>query len=164
MDKSGDNVELEEKFQEDIAQILQILQMNGTIIVDTIVSDDRHYLKVDLDGEDFSSLIGHHGRTMESLRTVLMMMAPQREDGGRFGVLLDINNYHSKREDYVRNLAASAVDQVKLTMQPMELTPMNPAERRVVHMEIQNHEGIMTESIGEGKDRRVVIKLGTKEE
>lgn len=145
--------------QDNIAGILNSLQLQATIIVDTIESDGKKYLDVKMEGEDLSVLIGYHGRTLDALRTVLMMMVPRSEDGTTMGVLLDVNNYHAKREDTVRKMTLSAIDQVKLTTQPMELTPMKPADRRVVHMVVKEDETLETESIGEGEERRVVIKL-----
>lgn len=152
------NIEREEKFQEIISKILTQLGLSATIMVDTVEINDKEYFKVDLEGEELSVLIGHHGRTMESLKRVLMLVAPTKEDGELYPVLLDVNNYHSQREDYIRNLCVSIADQVRLTSQSMELMPMKPSERRIVHMVFQDQDDIATESIGEGRDRRVVVK------
>jgi spoIIIJ-associated protein len=152
------NIEIETKFQDVIAQIVNGLGLTATIIVDTIESDGKKYLKVDLEGEELSVLIGHHGRTLAALKSVFSLVAP-RQGEENYGVLLDVNQYHSKREDYIRNMSVSAIDQVRLTMQPMELMPMSPADRRIVHMVVKETEDITTESVGEEPDRRVVIKL-----
>jgi spoIIIJ-associated protein len=152
------SIDIENEFQESISKILEIMRLSGSIIVDTVESDGRKYLKVNLDGEDLSILIGHHGKTLAALKVVLALMAPKVETE-QFGVLLDVNNYHSKREDYIRNMTQSAVDQVRLTTQPMELMAMNPSERRVVHLVVQENADIESESVGEDPDRRVVIKF-----
>ena len=73
-------------------------------------------------------------------------------------VLVDINYYRKERERLVVKLAKAAAYKANLTKSPVELPPMNSYERRLIHLEITVHPELETESLGEGKERRVVIR------
>lgn len=73
-------------------------------------------------------------------------------------VWLDVNNYRRERERLITELAKAAAHKVILNKEEVQLPPMNAYERRLVHLEIVSHPDLKTESIGEGKERRVVIK------
>lgn len=71
---------------------------------------------------------------------------------------VDINNYRKEREDIIIKLAKAAAKKVVVTKSQVILPPMNAYERRIVHAELAIHPDLKTESQGEGKDRRVIIK------
>jgi len=73
-------------------------------------------------------------------------------------VWLDVNNYRRERERLIAELAKAAAHKAIINKQEIQLPPMNAYERRLVHLEIASHPDLKTESIGEGKERRVVIK------
>jgi len=73
-------------------------------------------------------------------------------------VSLDVNNYRTIYEEKLREFARKAAYQVALTKKPLELPPMNPKDRRIIHLEIALRSDVTTESIGEGKDRHIIIK------
>ena len=73
-------------------------------------------------------------------------------------VWIDVNNYRRERERLIAELAKAAAHKAIINKEEIQLPPMNAYERRLVHLEIASHPDLKTESIGEGKDRRVVIK------
>ena len=73
-------------------------------------------------------------------------------------VWLDVNNYRRERERLIAELAKAAAHKAILNKEEIQLPPMNAYERRLIHLEIASHPDLKTESIGEGKERRVVIK------
>jgi len=73
--------------------------------------------------------------------------------------VVDLNYYRKERERLIIELARAAAHKIKITKEEVELPPMNSYERRVVHVELADKPDLKTESLGEGKDRRVVIKL-----
>ena len=83
----------------------------------------------------------------------------RKKFGGPVYVALDINDYRKNKEHYVKELARTTADEVTLLKTPKELPPMSAAERRLVHMELQERSDIETESVGDGEDRRVVVRL-----
>lgn len=74
-------------------------------------------------------------------------------------IYLDVNNYRSEREKLVIELAKAAAKRAVSVKEEVQLPPLNDYERRLVHLEIANYPELKTESVGEGRQRRVVIKL-----
>ena len=72
--------------------------------------------------------------------------------------VVDVNFYRRERERLITELARAAAKKATITKSPIELPPMNAYERRLVHMEITTHPELTTESVGAGKERRVIIK------
>jgi predicted RNA-binding protein Jag len=73
-------------------------------------------------------------------------------------VFIDINNYRKKREELIIELARAAARKALATKDSVELPAMNAYERRLVHTELAGRPDVATESIGERKDRRVIIR------
>ncbi|MGC9046736.1 MAG: protein jag [Minisyncoccia bacterium] len=72
--------------------------------------------------------------------------------------IIDLNYYRKEREKLIIELAKAAAKKALLNKESVDLPPMNAYERRLVHLEIISHPELKTESIGEGKNRHVVIK------
>jgi len=75
-----------------------------------------------------------------------------------FYLSLDINDYKKNKEEYLRDLARTTADEVALFKREKELPPMAAAERRVIHTSLSSRDDVTSESVGEGLDRRVVIR------
>ncbi len=120
--------------------------------------EDVRYLSVELEGDNLNELIGHHGRNLESAQVVLGLMLTRKIEDKSVRLVLDINAYKVSREKYLQSYALRAADQVRESGQELELMPMKPSERRIVHMVLKEEKDIETESKGEGEDRRVVIR------
>ncbi len=73
-------------------------------------------------------------------------------------VFIDINNHRKEREDLLIQLARAAAKKVIVTKKEITLPAMNAFERRIIHAELATNPDIKTESMGEGKSRRVVVK------
>ena len=89
----------------------------------------------------------------EKLLSVLI----QRKKGELWRVNFDVNNYRMIYEEKLREVARKAARQVILSQRALELPPMSAKDRRVIHLEIALKSGVQSKSIGEGKERRVVI-------
>jgi spoIIIJ-associated protein len=92
---------------------------------------------------------------VESINHLLQMIAKKNATKPIF---LDINNYRQEREGLIAELARAAAKKVSTTKQEVSLPAMNSYERRIVHVELAIHPDVKTESIGEGKERYIVIK------
>lgn len=92
---------------------------------------------------------------VESINHLLQMVAKKNQVKG---VFLDINNYRQERESLIGELARAAAKKVMLTKTEVQLPSMNSYERRLVHVELALHPEVKTESVGEGKERYVIIK------
>jgi spoIIIJ-associated protein len=74
-------------------------------------------------------------------------------------VNIDVNNYKREREHIIVELAKAAARKVLLEKKEIILPPMNSYERRIVHVELATRPDVKTESIGEGSERHIVVKL-----
>ena len=113
---------------------------------------------IDVTCEDPQLYIGEKGQTLSEILYILKSLL-RKKFGGPVYVALDINDYRKNKEHYVKELARTTADEVTLLKTPKELPPMSAAERRLVHMELQERSDIETESMGDGEDRRVVVRL-----
>lgn len=92
---------------------------------------------------------------VDAMNHVLQMIAKKNQAKSIF---LDINNYRQEREKLITELARAAAKKVILEKQEIALPMMNSYERRLVHVELALHPEVKTESIGEGKERYVIVK------
>lgn len=102
-------------------------------------------------------LIGQHGDTMRALQFVVSN-ALKNQGYEYTHVNVDVAEYKKQRAERLGKQAEEWVNEVKNSGEPMELKPMNAVDRRVIHKLAQN-AGLASESLGEGRDRRVVLKL-----
>ena len=105
-------------------------------------------------------LIGEKGQTLFELQHILKLML-RKKISEPFYLALDINEYKKNKEEYLRDLAQTTADEVVLLKKPKELPPMSSSERRVIHMALASRTDVASESLGDGLDRRVVIKLSS---
>lgn len=116
-------------------------------------------IPINIKSENPEKIIGYKGEVLNSIQFILKAMI-NKELGieKRLYLNLDINDYKRKKIDYIREIASSAADDVSLIGVPKTLEPMTGEERRAVHMELAERGDVVTESIGEKDNRRVVIK------
>lgn len=110
---------------------------------------------IDLDSRDSGILIGKKGQTLEAIQTIANVVAGRLKDGVR--VVVDSQNYRSRRERSLVRMAEAAAEEVRRTRNSRLLEAMNPFERRLVHTALSQLEDIQTESEGEGMYKRVRI-------
>ena len=106
--------------------------------------------------DELNSLIGGRGERLQAIQHLVNLML-SRKMGEWARVTVDIDEYRSRREAQLRALARKAADRVKETGRAVQLEPMTALERRWIHVELQEMEGIATESAGEEPERRVVV-------
>ena len=122
--------------------------------------------RISVTGEGAAILIGHHGDTLDSLQYLANLAANKRVNGKKeeyVKVTVDVEGYRAKREETLRALARRMAAKVQKYKKSVMLEPMNPYERRIIHSEIQNIEGVSTNSIGSENNRKIVIFLETTE-
>ena len=107
-------------------------------------------------------LIGQSGDTVRALQ-YMVSTALKNNDHEYYRVNVDIADYKKARNERLAEQVEKWVQEVKSSGKDRELRPMNSAERRVVH-NVASEWGLSTESIGEGRDRRVVIKASASED
>jgi spoIIIJ-associated protein len=128
----------------------------ANVDVDAELTDDGIELNI-ASSTASPRLIGHRGETLRSLEYLLNQMV-KRQDATAPRVLIDIAGYKQARRESLEEMAQEIAARVKESGAEEELKPMNPAERRIVHMALREIEGVETESRGADRDRRIVVK------
>jgi spoIIIJ-associated protein len=107
-------------------------------------------------------LIGQRGETLRSLQ-FLVSSALKNKEFEVVRVSIDVADYKKQRADRISKQAEAWVKKVKETGEPYELHPMNSADRRTVHkLAVEN--GLISDSVGEGRDRHIILKPGESQE
>ena len=160
--KSADKKEAlaraEVKGKEFLSKIFKEMKLDVTIDV----KEKNGYLVFDLKGKNLGILIGRHGDTLDSLQFLLNLVINEK-NGAKVKGIIDIENYRAKREETLIGLSHKLAAKARKTGQKVVLEPMNPQERRIIHMALQNDRRVSTYSEGEEPYRKVVIVPEVKE-
>lgn len=137
-----------------LAEVFRLLGVNAR----TEVSEKDGYVYIGCRGRGLGILIGRRGETLDALQ-YLVNLVVRRRVGRRARIILDVENYRRRREDTLIRLAKRLSEKVKRTGNRIVLEPMNPHERRIIHMALQGDDQVYTFSEGEEPFRKVVIAL-----
>lgn len=131
-------------------------KMHIIAIIDSELDDG--VLNVNIQGEDMGILIGRRGQTLDSIQ-YLTSLVVNRESDEYIRVVVDTENYRKKRESTLKDLAEKLAYKVLKSRRKLQLEPMNPYERRIIHSTLQKNKQVITYSEGEEPYRRVVIDM-----
>lgn len=136
------------------------IECMGLDLTASAMANDE-YVFVNLSGEDSGTIIGKRGQTLDALQYLTgLVVNKDRENYTR--IVIDSENYRSKREKTLQQLAERLGEKVLKNRRSVKLEPMNPYERKVIHSTLQNNPKVVTRSEGEEPYRRVVIELKRK--
>ena len=143
---------MEQKVSEILENILSLLDLEGSFDIE----EKEDGIFVSIDTQDAGRLIGNQGETLQALQMIVnLIVSKQIEDPKR--VIIDVSGWRKNKEEDIAERAKRWVEEVKESKKPMELDPMPSWQRRVVHMVVQESDGVTSESVGEGLDRHLVI-------
>lgn len=157
--EKGEGIEPTEDFERKvIAFLVELLERCGIRAkVKTLVSE-KGKLVLDVATDDTNLFIGKKGRNLDAFQFLVNIYANKELGEGRFvKVVLDSENYRSRREDTLVRLALKAAQIARKTKKSQLLEPMNPFERRLIHTALSEIEGIHTESEGEGNIKQIRV-------
>jgi spoIIIJ-associated protein len=123
------------------------------------IKEESDVVKITLTGPDMGILIGYRGETLDSLQYLVSLVVNKGHETVYKRVVLDTENYRSKREETLKRLAQKVAGTVRRTGKLIRLEPMNPYERRIIHSALQEDRSIQTYSEGDEPYRRVVVDL-----
>ncbi len=155
----------EETKQEAVTLAKEVLEkllhlMNISAVVDekeASSSEEEAPVALNITGDDLGILIGRRGQTLFSLQhLVYLIVSHQIQD--RVPITIDVEGYRERRQEALTRLAIRIAESVAASGQPIDLEPMPANERRIIHLALQNHSAVTTESAGEGESRKVTIK------
>lgn len=136
----------------------ELLDRLGVVTKVAVSEDEGNVFQVDISGEDLGILIGYHGETLGALQLIISLMVYHRL-GSWQPLVVDVGGWRQKRKETLEKLAQRTAERAKFVGEDQELAPMAPFERRIVHLTLSDDPKVETESLGEGSDRRVVVKL-----
>lgn len=122
------------------------------------IKEEDNVITVNVSGPKMGVLIGHRGETLDSVQYLTSLVVNKNSDKYK-RVLLDTENYRSKREETLKRLAKRLANKVYKTGRKFTLEPMNPFERRIIHSTLQKDPNVTTYSEGSEPYRKVVITL-----
>jgi spoIIIJ-associated protein len=134
-------------------EVLGLMGYDATASLDEVTDTAT----VTLAGRDMGALIGRHGRTLDALE-FLVGLHTSRRHGRRVTVILDAQGYRARRQRALEETARTAADQAASEGKPVFLDPMDPRDRRIVHVALQADARVVTASEGEDDERRVVVR------
>jgi len=144
----------EKKAQEFLTDLLGAMGIQ--CVIEAKLAED--ILNIELTGKDMGILIGRRGQTLDSIQYLTSLVVNKKSDQ-YVRVIIDTENYRSKRQKTLENLAHKMAAKVVHYHKKMSLEPMNPAERRVIHATLQDDDKVYTYSEGDDPYRHVVIDL-----
>lgn len=151
--------EIEQSAVKFIASIMQNLGIHGKM---SSYFDEEGTLHLNIVGDNVGGAIGRRGETLDALQYLtILAVNKNREEYTR--VSLDIGGYRERRIKNMAQNARRSADRVLRTGRRYTLKPMSPAERRQVHIALQDYEGVKTYSEGKEPERCVVIALDNEE-
>lgn len=119
-------------------------------------AEDENFV-VNIETVESNLLIGQHGVTLAAFQHILRLLV-RRETEEKIRFLADVNRYLRAKTDSLAEIARQAAARAISEKKSVVLRPMSAYERRLVHLELAGNENVKTESIGDGEERKVVIR------
>lgn len=135
----------------------ELLSTLGVSVESVIVLTGARTL-VNVRSDDSKLLIGQQGEHLRSLNTIAKRMVEHKYGEDATNFLIDVNGYQEEQLEQVRANARMLAQRARLFKRDVEMSPMSPYERLVIHELFQNDPEISTVSEGEGKFRHIVLK------
>jgi len=137
----------------------QLLQHMGFAVRVEVESGETSRLNVVGEGDEreaLGALIGRKGERLSALQHLVNLML-SRQMGAWTRVLVDVEDYRGRRERQLREIAERAARRVVETGKMLQLEPMPALERRWIHLALKDNPDVLTQSIGEEPNRRIVV-------
>ncbi len=147
------NVSPAEKAVEYLKEVLSCMGLND---IEYEITEDEKTAEINLKGEDVGFIIGRRGETLDALQYLAGLVA-NHVDNQYFRITINTGNYREKREVTLEKLGKKLAFKVVKTGKSVNLEPMNPYERRIIHTAVQKVNGAISFSEGEVMNRHVVI-------
>ncbi len=139
---------------ESLRSILTFFDAQGAEINE--YEGDEGEIILDIVGGDLAILIGRRGHTLDALQTLVSNITNHKL-GYRYPVTIDVESYKHRQRQKLESLAFSAASRADRQNREVNLRPMTPYERRLVHMVLKEDERVETYSVGEDPNRYIVV-------
>jgi spoIIIJ-associated protein len=140
-----------------LEELFKLIGIEVKIEVSEDKSGDEVIYQVELDAADSAGLlIGSHGMTLSSIQSFLTIALKQKT-GEWVKIVLDIAHWAEKQNERLNELAQQTAERAKQTGEEQKLYNLSASSRRIVHMALRDSD-VVTESVGEGQDRYLVVR------
>lgn len=136
-------------------ELLELMLIQTTKL--EIKKDKDGIIHINMDAEKNALLIGFKGETLSSLQLVLNLII-YKTLGYWVRLVVNVADWRERKEESLQQMANGFAQKVKFSQKEVVLPYLNSAERRIVHMTLVDNPDVVTESIGEGSERKLVIK------
>jgi spoIIIJ-associated protein len=151
-DETDLELEPAEALEELLEEIVEDLQLDAKVAV----LERDGVLTGRLDGDNVGLFIGRHGQTIDAVQHLAQRIVfPEGPSSVR--VVIDANGYRERRAEALRADADDAADEAVSSGQPVDLDPLPPSERRIVHEYLRDRKDVETHSEGDEPERYLVI-------
>lgn len=165
VDADGDTGPPEETIAADPVEVVRLADrvLRGLgLEVSTSARDDGATIEVEIEGADRDYLLDRKGEALNALQYLLNRIIYHGRKGKKIHV--DSAGFRKVREDELVGIARLTAEKVKAEGEESLLSPLNPYERRLVHLAVADIEGVETRSVGDGFLKRVAIVPARKRE
>lgn len=145
---------MEAKVSEILENILGLMALEGSFEV----TEGPEEVLVSIETNDAGRLIGFKGETLDALQLLVNLIANKGMEDSYKRVVVDVAGWRKSKEGDLERRARSWANEAKESGKEIELDPMPSWQRRIVHMVVSDVEGVESESLGEGRERHLVIK------
>ena len=140
----------------DAIKFLQPIFANLHVSATHTVEEREGIVWITFHGKGLGAIIGRRGETLDALQ-YLTNLAVNRQFEEKTRIVLDVEGYRAEREKTLANLARKMADKARRSDRDVILEPMSPHERRIIHIALQDAEGVKTVRVGEEPYRKVII-------
>lgn len=150
--------EQEKLIKETIEELLGKMGFEASVEISGNFEDNEDGVTCNIQTGDASSfLIGQYGANLQAVQHIARLLV-RKKTSEKANFIIDVNSYRKSKNESVIELAKETAQQVINDKRAVVMRPMSNYERRIVHLELSKDERILTESIGEGEGRKVVVK------
>ena len=138
----------------DLEKILELMGFATSVEV----SNEANKINAHIAADHDEAIIGQGGQTLDSIQYLMRKIISRRVDG-RVMFSLDAGDYRNRRRQELEEKALELAEEVRQSSRTKSIPALNPAERRIVHMTLQNDRSIRSRSVGDGHFKKILIYL-----
>ena len=142
----------------DIATFVQNVVTSMGLALTAAVEETPEATHINLEGEDGGVLIRRGGEGLQALQHVVATTF-RRQLGDDNRIVIDCNGFRRDKDAELRQMALFMADKARSSGLPQEMGPLNPYERRIVHLAVAQHPDVTSESIGDAFMKTVIISV-----
>jgi len=143
---------LQNEVRQFVADVTAAMGLDVNVVAERL---DDGGLRVDVQGEDGTTLLQRKGEALDALQHIVNTAF--RHEGDSQRIVVDCQNFRRGKDLELQQMAKFLIDKAKSTKIPQELGPLNSYARRVVHMEVSRDPEVTSESQGDGQMKTVII-------